>query len=151
MEQDDIKDIMNSLGEIKGFLAVQEKANTRITLALVGLIAAQIGVKVLGTPILLDIATALAIIGVVLMVGVLILGWRLKKAKMLLTKTGYALGIAMTFITLTQIWVYFRDLGFIMTPDVVYFVRILQNLSIIFFVWQLFTDPHIYHDIEKEG
>jgi hypothetical protein len=151
MEQQDIKDIMVCLGEIKGTLQAQEKANTRTTLALIGLIAAQIGVKILGTPILLDIATALSFVGITLMIGVLWIGWRLRKARMKLTKTGYTLSVMMVLITLVQISVYFRELGFIITPDIVYALRIFQNAAIIAFVWQLFMDAHIYHDITQDN
>lgn len=150
METPDIKSIMLSLGRIEGCMGQLEKAQSRTTLALIGVIAAQIGVKVLGTPPLLDIVTALGIFGAVLIAGVLFFGWRWYRANIRLTKSGWALAIMMFAITVTQITVYFRDLG-VLSANAIYCVRIFQNLTIAVFAWNIFSERHLYHDVEKDN
>jgi hypothetical protein len=153
LEQQDIKDIMACLGEIKGQLAAnaeaRNKSNTQIILALIGLSAAQIGVKVLGTPILLDIATVLAFVGVALLAGVLLFGLKVKRVIRTMTRTGIALAVMVFCLTVTQITVYFRDLG-MLTPDTIYAIRIVQNISIITFAWMCIGERHLYRQ-ENNG
>lgn len=151
MEKKDssLNDIMLCLGRIEGSLntynAQNSRQNERTTFALIGLIAAMIGVKYLGTPILLEIATVIAFISSALTVGVLILGWRLHKAHVSLTLTGMFLFVMLVIITITQIAVYFRDMGLpFITPDVVYTIRIFQNAAILSFVWSLFTEQQLF-------
>ena len=143
--QTDIKDVMLCLGEISGKLETLEKSNTRVTLALIGIIAAQIGVKVLGTPILLDIATTIGIFGAVILLGVLY-GIKIHKEIHKLTKTGKALIAMITCITITQIMVYFRDLG-VVPADVIYAIRIFQNITITLFAWFCYIERHLYKTV----
>ncbi len=145
MEQADIKDIMTCLGQLTGKLDQMEKSQSRITFALIGVIAAQIGVKVLGTPILLDIATTLAIIGIIILFGALIVGIRIHKSNSSLSKTGWSLVIMMALIAITQIGVYFRELGYL-SVNVIYIVRIIQNIAILAFAWQLIIDGDIHNN-----
>ncbi len=147
MEQEDIKDIMTSLGHLTGKLDQMEKAQSRTTFALIGVIAAQIGVKVLGTPLLLDIATTLAIIGITILIGALVIGVRVHKSDIPLSRTGWTLVAMMLLITITQISVYFRELGYC-PPDVIYIIRIFQNTSILAFAWQLITERNIYKQLK---
>jgi len=155
------KDVMHCLGEITGRLdqmatsdkeyrQAADKTNGRTTIALIGVIAAQIGVKVLGTPVLLDIATALAIIGIVILMGAMIFKMRIKKFGSPLTKTGKFLLLMMGMITLTQIAVYFRDMG-LLSANIIYFIRILQNITILIFAWILITDGHLYITRDKSS
>jgi hypothetical protein len=144
------KDSKLVLGQVLGKLDQMEKSQSRTTLALIGVIAAQIGVKVLGTPILLDIATALAIIGVVILIGAMVFKARVVKMGSPLTRTGVMLCIMMVLITITQILVYFRDLGSL-NATVIYAARILQNVSILAFGWVLITDGHLYISRKKSS
>jgi hypothetical protein len=148
VETIDAKTVMHCLGELTGKLEQMEKNQSRVTLALIGVIAAQIGVKVLGTPVLLDIATALAIIGVVLLMGALVFKMRIRKFGSPLSRTGKFLLLMMGCITLTQIAVYFRDMHYL-DANIIYFIRILQNISILVFAWILISDGHIYKGFKK--
>ncbi len=130
-------EIMKCLGMIMGKVDSMEKAQSRVTYALIGVIAAQIGVKIIGSDPLLDIATALAFLGCVLILGCMITGLQLVKAKRReLTSTGLWLLIVMGFIILTQIAVYFRELGLLSTKAV-YIIRIFQNGAIIMLGWNI--------------
>lgn len=140
----DITEIMQCLGEIKGKLESIERSHNKTIYALIGIIAAQIGVKILGTDILLDIATAIALVSSALIVGALIAGLKvMRKDKMPLTNTGKSLFIMMAFLFLTQILVYFRDLG-VINIRVIYIVRIIQNISIFTFAWFLMTNSKLF-------
>jgi hypothetical protein len=136
--------IMKCLGTIEAKIESTEKQSFKITLALIGVIAAQIGVKVLGTPPLLDIATALAAIGAILLLGTVITGSKLIRLKnRRLSPTGRWLTIMMGTLILTQILVYFRDMGSL-SPDVIYIARIMQNFAIIIFGWKVLGKPEIF-------
>jgi hypothetical protein len=151
-EKDDRSETMKCLGQIMGKIDAIEKSNSRTIYALIGVIAAQIGVKVLGTDPLLDIATALALFGCALLLGFLITGIRLiKNGKRRMTGTGKWLAILVVSIISTQICVYFRDLG-CLEPRIIYAVRIMQNLVMIIFAWKLMNNADIFisRDIEKE-
>jgi hypothetical protein len=132
------------LGQIIGKLDTMERANNRTTLALIGVITAQIGVKILGTPILLDIATTLAIVGAVMLGGILVFRFRRIKTTEKLTPTGISLCIMLGAITATQALVYFRDLGVVGT-DVIYVTRIIQNLAILHFGWRMLSNHHLFN------
>jgi hypothetical protein len=142
-DSEDIKDVMKCLGEISGKLEGMEKASTRTTFALIGIIAAQIGVKVLGTPILLDIATVLAIVGLFVLLGALLLKIRIRRGGKDLTVTGKLLVLMILAISATQVAVYFRDLG-LMDANIIYCIRIFQNISILVFAWKMITDHRIF-------
>jgi hypothetical protein len=143
--------IMKTLGNIEGQLEQLSKSNSRTTLALIGVIAAQIGVKVLGTPILLDIATVIGIIGIFILIGALTQGYKLLKRNCSITRTGVMLAVMMVCIGITQIMVYFRDLGYI-DPNIIYATRIVQNVAILGFAWQFMLNHHITKDKpEKPG
>lgn len=140
----EIKDIYQLLGKIEGRLEASEKSTNRITLALIGVIAAQIGVKVLGTPILLDIATIIGIVGIFILLGVLIFSFSaIRRKNEKLTSSGVALVIMVTSILITQILVYFRDLG-VISASVIYGVRIAQNISIFYFAWRMMSNPTLH-------
>jgi hypothetical protein len=136
-------DIDFKLGQIVAKLDNLEKANTRTVLALIGVITAQIGVKILGTPILLDIATAIGIIGAVLMAGILLLRVRMIKDGVRLTSTGISLAVMLAMITITQVGVYFRDMG-ILQSNCIYIIRIVQNLTIVAFAWMMLVNTAIF-------
>ena len=148
MQEADMKAIMQCLGEIKATVEGLKTAINRVVLALIGLIAGQIGVKVLGTPFWLDVATFLAILGAVLLFGALLLGFKVHRASHRLTKTGKSLVVMMAFIILTQVAVYFRDLGYL-GVDVIYVIRSFQNVTIIFFAWFIFTERNLFKGAEK--
>ncbi len=152
MEQADIKDIMTCLGQLTGKLDQMEKSQSRTTFALIGVIAAQIGVKVLGTPILLDIATTLAIVGIIILFGALVVGLRLRRSNISLSRTGWSLVAMMLLITITQIGVYFQELKYL-DVNTIYIMRIVQNIVILVFAWQLITDGDIHKNkrLEKNG
>jgi hypothetical protein len=141
--KDNINDVMKCLGEISGKLDGMEKAQARTTFALIGIIAAQIGVKVLGTPVLLDIATVLAIIGFVLLIGALLLKVRIRRGGKDLTVTGKLLVLMIVAISATQAAVYFRDLG-IIEANIIYCIRIFQNICILVFAWKMITNRRIF-------
>jgi hypothetical protein len=122
-----------------------EKYGNRTTLALIGIIAAQIGVKVLGTPILLDVATIIGIIGIVILLGAITQGLRLIRRKCTITLTGWAMVAMMSCVAIVQVMVYFRDLG-ILSADVIYIMRIIQNLAILGFAWRFMIDHNITAD-----
>jgi hypothetical protein len=119
--------------------------NNRVVIALIGVITAQIGVKILGTPILLDIATALAILGAVLLAGALVLKYRIHRAGKALTLTGKFFVIMLGMLFITQVAVYFRDMQ-ILDAQIIYFIRILQNISILIFAWKIITNHNIFTD-----
>jgi tellurite resistance protein TehA-like permease len=147
----EIKDIYKVLGKIDGRLEQMANANGRTTLALIGVIAAQIGVKILGTPILLDIATTIGIVGIFLLLGVIVLGWRIfRDKKQKLTTSGKLLVVMITTILITQVLVYFRDLG-TLNPSVIYVFRIVQNTSIGIFAWRMMVEHDILCDRESTG
>lgn len=143
-DHEDTREVAKSLGYIIGKLDSMERAQTRTTFALVGVIAAQVGVKVLGTPILLDIATALALFGTALLLGCLLAGIRLiKKQGQKVTKTGRWLTAVVFCIIITQVSVYFRDLGYL-NANIIYGIRIVQNIVIILFAWNLMQNARIF-------
>jgi hypothetical protein len=149
-EKDDRSEILKCLGMILGKIDSIEKSNSRTVYALIGVIAAQIGVKVLGTDPFLDIATALAFFGCALLLGFLITGIRLiKNGKRHMTGTGLWLATLVVSIILTQACVYFRDLG-CLEPRVIYVVRIVQNLVMIVFAWKLMNNADIFHEKSKK-
>ncbi len=141
-----VNDIMLCLGKIEGRLTEMASHGSRQTYALIGVIAAQIGVKVLGTDPFLDIATFLALLGAVLLLGCLVAGVRLiKNGRNRVTRTGLWLTILVCCIILVQMGVYFRDLG-IITPRVIYILRIVQNGVTIMFAWNLMHNARIFKD-----
>ena len=142
IEQEDIKKIYLLLGKLEANLSSLDKSISRVTYALIGVIAAQIGVKVLGSPVLLDIATAIGLIGAVLLAGAIFLGMRVVKQRKSLSFTGISLVIMMGLVTTTQMLVYGRDLGYI-PVDVIYAVRIVQNIGIVNFAWQMMRNTNI--------
>ena len=161
--QHGVEDLYLLLGGIKSSVDDLCKQSSRITLALIGVIAAQIGVKVLGTPPLLDIATTLGIVGIVLLLGALTLGWRVVGvSNKKLTGTGRWLASMMAAILITQVFVYFRDLrtemlisdpesGFLklisfITPNFLYGVRIVQNVIMLSFAWAFMKCTDITKD-----
>ena len=145
--QSDLNDIYSQLGKIQGSIEAVEKQHSRTVLALVGVIAAQIGVKVLGTPFLLDISTSLGIVAVVLLMGILFRGWKIFRSRdRNLTKSGYYFTAMMGMILITQIMVYLEDL--LSYPiNILYIVRILQNASVLLFGWQFLCDPNLFYYI----
>jgi hypothetical protein len=143
-DKPDLNNIYRLLGDIKSSVSSLDKTNSRTTLALIGVIAAQIGVKVLGTPILLDIATIIGIVGIFLLLGVIMLGIRrVRHEDEKITGTGIGLIVMISSILLTQVLVYLRDLG-ILGVDVIYVVRIWQNISIFYFAWKMLSRPEIF-------
>lgn len=143
IDKADVHNIFLLLGKIERSLAGLEKQSTRITLALIGVVAAQIGIKVLGTPPLLDIATAISIIGAVLMFGAVFMGLKFTRiARQKFSLTGIALIVMMGLIFAVQTMVYFRDLG-VFSPNVIYAVRIPQNLAILFFAWRFMVNRNL--------
>jgi len=145
----DMLAIMLSLGKIEAILASLDRNNGRITLALIGIIAASIGVKMLGTPILLDIATMLAVIGAVLIARVLFTGFKVYRVNRNLTRSGWALGNLLFWITATQIAVYFRDI-MLLSADIIYVIRIFQNISLVVFGWCVYSERHLYKNRDKK-
>ncbi len=140
----DQKQIMNCLGKIEAKLESLDKSQSRVTYALLGIIAAQIGVKILGTDPLLDVVTALALFGATLLFGCLIAGIRIvTNGKRPLTKTGLWFTIVVAFLVGTQMAVYFRDLG-LLNLRIVYCLRIVQNLAIIMFGWHLLHSSRLF-------
>lgn len=137
-----LQTISERLGSILAKVESMEKQQFRITLTLIGVIAAQIGVKILGTDPLLDIATALALIGITLLVGGVWLGIRMHNAGTHLTKSGWWLMAFMLIVGITQATLYCRDLG-LMGARWVYMVRILQNLAMIGMAWSLIMETRI--------
>ncbi len=138
------------LGMILAKVESLENNSSKTTYLLIGIIAAQIGVKVLGTDPLLDIATALAFIGGFLLLGTLMFAWkRIRVDHKKLSKTGWWLSAFVLFALATQIMVYFRDLG-ILEPRVIYTVRIVQNLTIIGFAWTLMGQGRLWLSKDKE-
>ncbi len=131
------------LGMILSSVQSIEVQNSRTVWALIGVIAAQIGVKVLGTDPLLDIATTLAILGSFLLLGCLVAGLRLHH-KRKVTRTGLWLIFVVVCIMSVQIAVYFRDLGFL-NPRIIYCIRIVQNLVIVLFAWNLMRNARIFN------
>lgn len=147
----DQSEIMKCLGMLLGKVDSMERSQGRVTYALIGVIAAQIGVKVLGSDPLLDIATALGLFGCVLLLGCLISGLRIiMNGKRQVTKTGFWLTIMIGFIAVTQIAVYLRDIS-ILDAKIIYIIRIIQNLSVVIFAWYLMHHAEIFMKSKKDG
>ncbi len=136
--------VMLLLGEMKGKLESMEKHQNRDFFALLGIIAAQIGVKVLGSDPLLDAATALALLGCALIIGALTVGLRMMKTgDRVITTTGKWFTVVIFFILIMQFLVYFGDLG-MLPPRFIYVVRIVQNISILVFAWNLMREFRLF-------
>jgi hypothetical protein len=138
--------ILLCLGEIKGSVTQIAGHQARQTYALIGVIAAMVGVKVLGTDPFLDIATYLGIFGCIMLLGFLIMGIRILNRvndARSLTSTGLWFVIAIFLIMMTQIGAYIRDLGFL-EPRHIYVVRIALNLSLVIFAWKLMHHAEIF-------
>jgi uncharacterized membrane protein HdeD (DUF308 family) len=155
LDKGDLNDIMLILGEIRGGLntasAESAKRSDRQSLALIGVILAMVGVKVLGTDPLLDIATTLAIIGTVLLFGSLVAGVQfIRTGKRRVTMTGRWLTVVVGCLIITQIAVYFRDLG-ILDARIVYLIRSVQNLCILMFGWKLIHHSEIFESKPPQG
>lgn len=149
-DKQDISNVMQCLGRIEGRLNELSTHSSRQTFALIGVIAAQIGVKVLGTDPMLDIATALSLIGAVLLIGCLAFAFRrIKYNHQKLTTTGWWLTVFVILATITQIGVYFRDLGFV-NAQIIYAIRIVQNFTIIGFAWALMGQGRLWQQNEKK-
>ena len=140
---DNINDVMSCLGRIEGKLDTIASQSGRTIYALIGLIGAMIGVKYLGTPILLEIATILAFMSIALTTGIMVLGWRLRKAHAKMTRTGYCLMIMLVSMATVQFAVYVRDMGWL-SADAIYAIRIVQNVAWFSFLWTLFTDQQLF-------
>lgn len=69
-------DIAERIGRIEAKLDILHKDSFKITLALIGIIAANIGVKVVGSPPLLDVLTYITCFGSIVVLGVLVLNWK---------------------------------------------------------------------------
>lgn len=135
--------IMQCLGRIEGRLNELSNHSSRQTFALIGVIAAQIGVKVLGTDPLLDVATVVGIVGCFLILGFLVAGIRMIRSKKFkMTQSGVWLLITMLFVFSTQVAVYFRDLGSL-DARIIYVIRIFQNASIVMLGWNLMKNANI--------
>ena len=138
------------LGLILASVQSIETQNSRVVWALLGIIAAQIGVKILGSDPLLDIATAFGLIGCVLVIGAIRVAvqWQRRSAWQL-TTTGFWLTVMMGFIMVTQLAVYLRDID-ILEPRVIYIIRIAQNISITTFAWCLMKEGQIWRRKKSE-
>lgn len=143
-EKDNQSEIMKCLGTIIGRLDSMDRNQSRVTYALIGIIAAQIGVKVLGTDPLLDIATVLALFGCVMILGCLITGIRvIRNGRRKMTRSGLWLAIVVGFIIIVQMAVYLRELG-ILSVRAIYIIRIFQNFAIVMLAWNLMRSAEIF-------
>ncbi len=143
----EIKDVYLLLGEIMGLI---NSNRSKLMLALLGVIAAQIGVKMVGSPILLDIATIFGLVGAMLLAGALIFHVRRNGNKdSKLTRTGFALALMMAFMTITQILVFLRDAGYV-NSTVIYVVWIGQNISMGYFGWEMLGNMTLMKPKDKK-
>ncbi len=116
--------------------------------AILGLLAAMIGVKVLGTDPLLDIATYINITAAVLLIG--ILGYIIHRnhTTYKITRTGWWTIAFLSIYTIITTLVYFRDLG-IFPGRLIYVVRIFQGIALFGLAWSLTSIPKLIESIKR--
>src|SRR3990167_7214005 len=134
-----ISDIYQCLGSIEGKL---DSGLMKTNYALIGLIAAMIGIKVLGTDPLLDIATFIQIFAGALSVAVVVLALRNKSNGSKLTAAGWWLLIFVLLLIINTGLVYFRDLGYL-SPRYIYVNRIALGISMAMFAWKMLGDHRL--------
>ncbi len=147
MNDDDIKKVFEKLGGLEAKLDAISKTQDKMFYGLLGVIAAQIGVKMLSTDPFLYIATALAALGLAFTAGVVIGAIRnVRHFKNLrLTTTGLLCLIFLIGVALVQIGVFMRDVGGnFVSPRVVYILRIAMNTAWVLFILWLWKETRIF-------
>ena len=134
-----ISDIYQCLGSIEGKL---DSGLMKTNYALIGLLAAMIGVKILGTDIFLDIATFMQLFAGALSVAVVVLALRNNKNGSKLTPAGWWLLVFVFFTIINTGLVYFRDLGYV-NPRYIYINRICLGISLAMFAWKMLGDHRL--------
>jgi len=138
----DINDVYLCLGSILAKVESLNSSMMKMNYALIGLIAAMIGIKVLGTDPLLDIATTIQIIASFLSIGVVILVFKKNKNGTYITSTGWWFLIFIILIVVNTGLVYFSDI-MILDPRVVYVNRILFSIALGIFAWKMISNPSL--------
>lgn len=138
-----VKDTYTFMGSLNAKMDNLAGNTNKLLFALIGVIAAMIGVKVIGSDPLLDIATAVGLISTFLVIGVIFTAVKFtRNGKFALTTTGKWLLVFLAFSAGLQVAVYIRDLGHI-SPQIIYIVRIFMFTALGVFAWCLMGDTRL--------
>ncbi len=141
--------VCEALGRIEARQDALCKSQDKMFYGLLGVIAALIGVKMLGTDPFLYVATALAAVGVFLGLGLINTAMRVGGDSRL-SKAGWALVIFLACAILVQVGVFLRDLNMAgVTPRVIYIGRSAMNGALIYFIWRLWQEPKLFKNKRK--
>lgn len=146
----DVTDVYQILGRIESKQHAMCQSQDKMFYGLLGIIAAQIGVKILGTDPLLYVVISISALALALASGIIVNTFRRRGP---VGRIGWTLIAFLVSTSLLEIVAFLRDahIGTISAQEI-YILRIIAGVFLLLLIWFMWDNPHIFlRKAEKSG